>query len=277
MTIRTPTYLKSIFETADIPSGSDYSDIFDSFLPISVTGKQTLDISLEITGDFTASGNIYGANLFTNRVNANFVSASAGEFNVVNANRVSASAGFFNTLDAQVISASVANFNKIDAQIVSASTGNFNKINAQIVSASTANLDRINANLVSASGGEFNVINAQFISASSSNIKYPRWSVNSSVAAVGTATALAAPITEAMSLVKTVTSAQNDALIIGRSRPGYVQYVINDASASARIFPTSASKFNQLANGASYDIPDRTTLAIYHITSAQYYTAKLSR
>jgi hypothetical protein len=247
MTVRTPTYLKDKFENNDIPQQSDYGDIFDSFLPITATGKQTLDISLEIGGDFTASGNIYGGNIFTNVINA------------------------------QQISASVANLNQINAQIISASTANLNKINAQIVSASTANLDRVNANMVSASGGEYNVINAQFISASSSNIKYPRRSVDASVAATGTTTAAAKSITEAMSYIKVSTSGSNEALIIGKSRPGFTQVIINDASASAALFPTSASRFNQQANGAAYQIPDRTTLTVYHITSAQYFTSRTSR
>jgi hypothetical protein len=232
MTVRTPTYLKSVFETNDTPTGQDYSDIFDSFLPISTTGKQTLDISLEITGDFTASGNIHGNNIFGNIINA---------------------------------------------QQVSASVANFNQINAQIVSASTMNANTMNANMVSASGGEFNVLNAQFVSASSCNIKYLRGSVDSSVAATGTTTAAAKSLTEAISYIKVATSAANEALIIGRARPGFTQVIINDASASAALFPTSASRFNQLANGAAYQIPDRTTLTVYHITSAQYFTSRTSR
>lgn len=232
MTIRTPTYLKALFENNDVPQQADYSDIFDSFLPISATGKQSLDISMNISGDFTASGDIWGQNLFGNVVNA---------------------------------------------QQVSASVGNFNQINAQVVSASIGNFNRVNANLVSASGGEFNVINAQFISASSCNIKYPRRSVDSSVAATGTTTAAAKSVTEAISYVKVSTSGSNEALIIGKSRPGFTQVIINDASASAALFPTSAAKFNQLANGVAYQIPDRTTLTVYHITSAQYFTSRTSR
>jgi hypothetical protein len=128
MTARTPTYLKSVFESGDIPAGSDYSDVFDSFLPITTTGKQTLNISLEITGDFTAD-NIYGNNIYasafsTNILNVSQVSASAGNFNLVNAQIVSASAGLFNTLDVQKVLASVMNTNIINAQRVSASAMN---------------------------------------------------------------------------------------------------------------------------------------------------------
>lgn len=247
MTVRTPTYLKTVFENGDLPQQSDYGDIFDSFLPIQATGKQALDISMNITGDFTASGDIWAKNFY----------GGVGNFDTV--------------------SASTGNFNKIDAQIVSASVVNINQLNAQKVSASTAVFDRVNANLVSASGGEFNVINAQFVSASSSNIKYPKASVDSSVAATGTTTAAAKSVTEAISYIKVSTSGSNEAIIIGRCRPGFTQVIINDASASAALFPTSASRFNQLANGAAYQIPDRTTLTVYHITSAQYFTSRTSR
>lgn len=248
MTVRTPTYLKSVFENNDIPQASDYSDVFDSFLPLASSAKQTFDFPAEFLSDVTASGDIYARNFYsTDKVNA------------------------------QQVSASVGTFNQINAQIVSASTANLNKINAQVVSASTATFDRMNANFVSASGGEFNIINAQFISASSCNIKYPKGSVDSSVAATGTTTAAAKSVTEAMSYIKVSTSGANEALIIGRSRPGFTQIIINDASASAALFPTSASRFNQQTNGASYMIPDRTTLTVYHITSAQYFTSRTNR
>jgi len=74
MTVRTPAYLKTVFESNDIPTGSDYSDIFDSFLPISTSSKQTFDFPVEILGDVTASGGIYAQNFFTNGgVNASTV------------------------------------------------------------------------------------------------------------------------------------------------------------------------------------------------------------
>jgi hypothetical protein len=145
MTARTPTYLKAVFESGDIPAGSDYSDIFDSFLPITTTGKQTLDISLEITGNFTAAeiygSNIYAASAFNgNIINVNTVSASVANFNRVNANFVSASGGLFNVIEAQKVSASAGFFNLLNSQQVSASVVNTNIINALSVSASAINI-----------------------------------------------------------------------------------------------------------------------------------------
>jgi hypothetical protein len=42
MTLRSVTYLKGVFETNDIPTGTDYSDIFDSFLSLHATAAQTV-------------------------------------------------------------------------------------------------------------------------------------------------------------------------------------------------------------------------------------------
>lgn len=42
MTLRSVTYLKGVFETGDIPTGTDYSDIFDSFLSLHATAAQTV-------------------------------------------------------------------------------------------------------------------------------------------------------------------------------------------------------------------------------------------
>lgn len=223
MTVRTPTYLKARFENNDVPQQADYGDIFDSFLPISATGKQTLDISLNISGDFTASGDIYGANLYA------------------------------------------------------ASAGYFNQVNAQAVSASIINANRLNANLVSASGGEFNVINAQKVSASAATLRFMTQSVVSSIAATGTVTASAAVVSAALNVLLAVTSGSNECVILKRSRPGSVQRIINGTSVSAKVFPTSAAKFNNQSNGAPYDIPNNRTLEIYHITSAQYWTATHTR
>lgn len=151
MTVRTPTYLKTLFENNDIPQASDYSDIFDSFLPISSSGKQSLDISLVISGDFTASGDITGQNLFGNIVNAQQVSASVGNFNKINAQVVSASTATFDRVNANFVSASAGLFNVVEAQKVSASAGFFNLFTSQQVSASIVNTNIINAQRVSAS------------------------------------------------------------------------------------------------------------------------------
>lgn len=315
MTIRTPTYLKSLFENNDTPQQADYGDIFDSFLPITATGKQSLDVSLNISGDFTASGNINASNLFSN----NLVVGDVGnEVSGVNINGTVYKSTFkvsdINTTNyAQTIlhrhsttyeplivgarsnsntsaHSTITNGQNLFTIYGAGWTGSNYKLFNSIVMASDTN------GAISDSGApgkmDFNVtrkgaitptnvlsLNSDGNAVFSGNVFVSalQRSVNSSVAATGTTTAAAKQLFEAINVIKTATSGSNEALIIGKCLPGAITYVINNASASARIFPTSASKFNELANGVAYDIPDRTTLAVCHITSAQYYTMRISR
>lgn len=57
MTSRSRTALKSLFETGDVPDGSDYADIFDSFVSISDTSSQSVisDISFQNTSHVAIS------------------------------------------------------------------------------------------------------------------------------------------------------------------------------------------------------------------------------
>lgn len=63
MTAQTRTYLKGRFETNDIPTGTDYEDLIDSFVNLQATASQTLTGSLVVAG------------LDTTRVSAVVVSA----------------------------------------------------------------------------------------------------------------------------------------------------------------------------------------------------------
>jgi len=54
MTARTPTYLKSKFETNDVPTGSDFSDAWDSFLPVIGTTKVNFDVPIAVSGSVSA-------------------------------------------------------------------------------------------------------------------------------------------------------------------------------------------------------------------------------
>lgn len=42
MTLRSVTYLKAVFETGDIPTGTDYSDLMDSFVSLHSSAAQTM-------------------------------------------------------------------------------------------------------------------------------------------------------------------------------------------------------------------------------------------
>jgi hypothetical protein len=315
MTLRTPTYLKSVFEQNDTPQGSDYADIFDSFLPLTATGKQTLDIGLNISGDFTASGNIYGGKIYTVDMYVGDMGNEATGINIggttynstfkvsdINGTNyaqsilhrhsttfepiiVGARSNSDTTAHATLTSGQNA-FTIYGAGWAGANYKLFGSINIGAdtngVISDSASPGRIIFNTTRKSSTNPTtsfILNSDGDATFSGNVTVSalQRSVNSSVAATGTTTAAAKQLFDSINVVKTATSASNEALIIGKCRPGMITYIINDASASARVFPTSASKFNQLSNGVAYDIPDRTTLAIYHITSAQYFTSRTSR
>lgn len=315
MTVRTPTYLKSLFENNDIPQQSDYSDIFDSFLPITATGKQTLDISLNISGDFTASGNINANNLIGGSLGVGDMGYEVSGINIGGTTyqssfKVSDINGtnfaqtilhrHSTTLEPLIVGARSNTDTNAHATLTSGQNtfsiygAGYAGTNYKLFGSINIGADTNGAISDSASPGRiiFNTTrksstspattltldsngNATFTG--SVTVSALQRSVNSSVAATGTTTAAAKQLFEAINVIKVSTSGANEALIIGKCLPGAITYVINDASASARLFPTSASKFNQLANGVAYDIPDRTTLAVCHITSAQYYTMRISR
>lgn len=48
MTQRSVQYLKAKFETSDIPTQSDYQDVFDSFLSLEASATQTLNGPLDV-------------------------------------------------------------------------------------------------------------------------------------------------------------------------------------------------------------------------------------
>ena len=79
MTAQTPTYLKGRFEQGDIPQGSDYEDLIDSFVNLQISAIQTM------VGGLVSTNFIYGA-----EVNSALVSASSGIFSFVSAQTLNA-------------------------------------------------------------------------------------------------------------------------------------------------------------------------------------------
>jgi len=83
MTARTPTYLKSRYETGDIPTQSDYEDIFDSYVNLEVSGKQTINSDLATSGEIICA-RVSASAFFIGEVSANNVYASTGNFTTLN-------------------------------------------------------------------------------------------------------------------------------------------------------------------------------------------------
>lgn len=66
MTARTPTYLKGRFEQGDIPQGTDYEDLLDSYINVAVSAEQSIDSNLRTTKEIIAD-----------KVSANSISTSS--------------------------------------------------------------------------------------------------------------------------------------------------------------------------------------------------------
>lgn len=88
MTARTPTYLKARYEQGDIPQGTDYEDIFDSYINVVVSAEQSIDSNLRTTKEFIAAS--VSANNF-NAVSANSVTSPIGRFTTVSADSINVS------------------------------------------------------------------------------------------------------------------------------------------------------------------------------------------
>lgn len=166
MTQRTVTYLKSVFETGDTPTGADYADIFDSFLPLSTSGKQTLDISLEITGDFTAQGNLRANNMIATNVSASAVYANDLFISNLFIDAVNASA----CIKTEVVSASSVYATKVITDTVSASSVYASNFIGSTVSADNVYANKVIVSAVSANKSFANNLTATTVSASSANI-----------------------------------------------------------------------------------------------------------
>lgn len=65
MTQRSVTYLKGRFETGDTPTGSDYADIFDSFLSLEASAEQSLNGKLNVS--VISAGTVSANDLHVNR------------------------------------------------------------------------------------------------------------------------------------------------------------------------------------------------------------------
>lgn len=77
MTARTTAFLKALFETSDVPTSADYTDVFDSFVNVSDFTAQSISSDLVFLGDTTLTVTQVTASSITvnNRLSAETVSA----------------------------------------------------------------------------------------------------------------------------------------------------------------------------------------------------------
>lgn len=89
MTARTPTYLKGRFEQGDIPQGTDYEDLIDSFINIATSATQTIVGGVNFSNQIESAA-IYASFVSAASINSSFIEATTVSAAFVRANEVSA-------------------------------------------------------------------------------------------------------------------------------------------------------------------------------------------
>ena len=108
MTIRSVTYLKGRFENNDVPTATDYEDVFDSFLNFSTSADQSFD------------GRIYAPEL-----NAALVSATTGNFPTLTGTSISGTVVAGATVSAGTSYADTSKINVVSANSIYVNSGLF--------------------------------------------------------------------------------------------------------------------------------------------------------
>lgn len=88
MTAQTRSTLKAVFEDGDVPQGSDYTDLIDSFLSLTNTTAQAITSPLEITVSAITYTNVAGTTLTTAQTSAVFSQTGQGAHKVLTLRRV---------------------------------------------------------------------------------------------------------------------------------------------------------------------------------------------
>lgn len=230
MTARTPTYLKARFENNDIPQGTDYEDVFDSYLNIAAatSSEQTIYGPLKVMGQITATN----------------VSAQNFSFTSV-----------------QATDASFTNLTAVSANITRAIGTDLVYTNAAITSANVTNL---NTTTVSASS-----INVATVTADTTYTRTSLFIGAADVSAVGSTQAQAPVLTNPLTFV-IYANLGDVGVKLGTSVRGQVQTVVNATTTVIRIFPAVSARFLVTAVNTSLNIPADRVATIYHKGDDRY-------
>lgn len=183
-TALTPTQLKALFETNDIPTSANYADLFDSFISVADNSAQSIQSDLTING--------------------------------------------------------------------------------------ALNVDKVTASSIQTGGIVTGVINANTISTSAL-----RYSVNSSIAALGGTLASAFPLAHTINVIRAVTSATNDGVVLQGGNTGSSQVVFNRAASLLLVYPsTAAATIDSIAAGSPFKVTANTQYSFTQINNTTFYSGK---
>lgn len=113
MTAQTPAYLKSRFENGDVPQGTDYEDVFDSYVNVATSAEQTMSGNLKTAGQFI--GDVSASRITTSALTATTFTADTFITSALRVTTASASTLFADTAKITTVSA-----NEITAATVTA-------------------------------------------------------------------------------------------------------------------------------------------------------------
>ena len=90
------------------------------------------------------------------------------------------------------------------------------------------------------------------------------------VSAAGTAQATAAQLTAEFCRLQGATDSQTTGFTLLANRQGWVQYLANECTVSANLWPPTGGKINALANNAAFALAANTPYYVYHSQASAY-------
>lgn len=235
MTTYNKSSLAAFFETGDIPTGTDYTNLIDSCVNVAETSAQSIASPFNPT------------ELITPRVSA----TNANFTGIVSADRIAASAAsFVGAVSANSITALTVNANsKLNAflgtftGIVSAGAG------INVVGDVSANTSTVYASALRSTNGLISGVGV--------------------VSAAGTAQATAATLTSIINRGKGIVDGTTTGFAPLANRAGLVQYLFNEG-ASANLWPPTGGTINGLAANAAFSLAASAMVTIVHLTASAY-------
>lgn len=250
MTTYNKTTLKTFFETADIPTGTDFANFIDSCVNLAETAEQTMLGALNPTELVTARVSA-GTGVFTGTMTITGNTSVAG--NVI----------IDGTTSAKNIFASAASFigtvsaNKLFSDTINASGASFTGLSATTVSAQSIN---VSTDVSAATGTVY-----------ASAVRSTNGVLSSTgiVSAAGTTQGAAAVLTNIINRGKGIADGSTTGFTPLANRAGLVQYLFNEGP-SANLWPPTGGTINGLAANAAFALAASASYTIFHISASSY-------
>lgn len=254
--------LTALFQTGDVPSGSDYANFIDSCVNVAETSTQTMQGAINpteiitprvsatngvFTGTLRVDGIASAATLYINTL----VYASAAQFTgTVSAANFNAGAGR--------VTASAATFNNLVSAGSLSVQGNVSaaSLRVAIVSADSIN---VTGDVSAATGTVYaSALRAGFV-----------LQTTGTVSAAGITQAAAAILTNVINRGKGIADGVTTGFAPLANRAGLVQYLLNEGP-SANLWPPTGGTINGLAVNTPFALAASAATVIFHITASTY-------